>query len=185
MRTVYTDVQGRHRALGSRSDHAGATWRVRVAQAPARRPYAALVLPSCRASPRCSGPTAKSSCTTWPRCPHSIVAIENGARHRPPVGRRPHRPDAAHPAQRRRRPTTCASTSPRARARSSSRSPSRCATPTATPFGLLGVNLDISEIVQAQRTLAALTAVGRLGGEAVARDARRSSPATSARSSPA
>ncbi len=33
-------------------------------------------------------------------------------------------------------------------------------------FGLLGLNLDISEIVQAQRTLATMTAVGRLGGEA-------------------
>ena len=35
------------------------------------------------------------------------------------------------------------------------------------PIGVLGINLDISEIVRAQRTLAALTAVGRLGGEAL------------------
>jgi predicted transcriptional regulator YheO len=35
------------------------------------------------------------------------------------------------------------------------------------PLGLLGLNVDISEIVQAQRALANLTAVGRLGGEAV------------------
>jgi len=34
------------------------------------------------------------------------------------------------------------------------------------PVGVLGINLDISEIVHAQRTLAAFTAVGRLGGEA-------------------
>jgi len=35
------------------------------------------------------------------------------------------------------------------------------------PFGLLGLNFDISEIVQAQRTLANVTAVGRLGSSAV------------------
>ena len=35
------------------------------------------------------------------------------------------------------------------------------------PFGLLGLNFDISEIAQAQRALAHITAVGRLGGEAV------------------
>jgi predicted transcriptional regulator YheO len=34
------------------------------------------------------------------------------------------------------------------------------------PIGVLGINLDISEIVQAQRTLSALTAVARLGGAA-------------------
>jgi predicted transcriptional regulator YheO len=34
------------------------------------------------------------------------------------------------------------------------------------PYGLLGLNHDISEVVQAQRTLANFTAVGRLGGEA-------------------
>jgi predicted transcriptional regulator YheO len=33
-------------------------------------------------------------------------------------------------------------------------------------YGILGLNVDISELVQAQRTLANLTAVGRLGGEA-------------------
>jgi predicted transcriptional regulator YheO len=32
------------------------------------------------------------------------------------------------------------------------------------PYGLLGINHDISEVVQAQRTLANFTAVGRLGG---------------------
>ena len=36
------------------------------------------------------------------------------------------------------------------------------------PYGLLGLNVDISELVQAQRTLANLTAVGRPGGEATA-----------------
>jgi predicted transcriptional regulator YheO len=35
-----------------------------------------------------------------------------------------------------------------------------------TPYGLLGVNHDISEMVQAQRTLASFTAVGRLGSGA-------------------
>ncbi len=35
------------------------------------------------------------------------------------------------------------------------------------PIGVLGVNLDVSEIVHAQRALAALVAGGRLGGEAV------------------
>jgi predicted transcriptional regulator YheO len=35
-----------------------------------------------------------------------------------------------------------------------------------TPYGLLGVNHDISEIAQAQRTLANFTAVGRLGSGA-------------------
>ena len=34
------------------------------------------------------------------------------------------------------------------------------------PYGLLGLNFDISEIVQAQRTLANIAAVGRLGGGA-------------------
>jgi predicted transcriptional regulator YheO len=34
------------------------------------------------------------------------------------------------------------------------------------PFGLLGLNFDMSEILQAQRTLANLTAVGRLGNGA-------------------
>jgi predicted transcriptional regulator YheO len=34
------------------------------------------------------------------------------------------------------------------------------------PYGLLGLNFDISEIVQAQRTLANITAVGRLGSVA-------------------
>ena len=34
-------------------------------------------------------------------------------------------------------------------------------------FAILGVNLDVSQVVQAQRVLANLTAVGRLGGEAV------------------
>jgi predicted transcriptional regulator YheO len=34
------------------------------------------------------------------------------------------------------------------------------------PIGVLGVNFDISEIVQVQRTLSVLTAVGRLGGAA-------------------
>jgi predicted transcriptional regulator YheO len=34
------------------------------------------------------------------------------------------------------------------------------------PYGLLGLNHDISEMVQAQRALANFTAVGRLGGEA-------------------
>jgi len=35
------------------------------------------------------------------------------------------------------------------------------------PFGLLGLNFDISEIVQAQRALANVTSVGRLGSSAV------------------
>jgi predicted transcriptional regulator YheO len=35
-----------------------------------------------------------------------------------------------------------------------------------TPIGILGVNFDVSEMVQVQRALATLTAVGRLGGEA-------------------
>ena len=35
------------------------------------------------------------------------------------------------------------------------------------PIGVLGVNFDISELVHAQRTLSALTAVGRLGSEAL------------------
>ena len=35
------------------------------------------------------------------------------------------------------------------------------------PFGLLGLNFDISDVVQAQRTLANFTAVGRLGSGAV------------------
>lgn len=35
------------------------------------------------------------------------------------------------------------------------------------PIGVLGVNFDISEMVHVQRTLSALTAVGRLGSEAV------------------
>ena len=52
------------------------------------------------------------------------------------------------------------------------------------PYGLLGINHDISEVVQAQRTLANFTAVGRLGGGAPPRRAR-SSPATSATWSPA
>jgi predicted transcriptional regulator YheO len=34
-------------------------------------------------------------------------------------------------------------------------------------FGLLGLNFDVSELVHAQRTLANLAAVGRLGGDAV------------------
>ena len=34
------------------------------------------------------------------------------------------------------------------------------------PYGLLGLNYDISEVVQAQRTLANFTAVGRLGSGA-------------------
>ena len=34
------------------------------------------------------------------------------------------------------------------------------------PYGLLGLNHDISEVVQAQRTLANFTSVGRLGSEA-------------------
>jgi predicted transcriptional regulator YheO len=34
------------------------------------------------------------------------------------------------------------------------------------PYGLLGLNFDISEIVQAQRTLANITALGRLGSSA-------------------
>ena len=34
-------------------------------------------------------------------------------------------------------------------------------------FAILGVNLDISEIVQVQRILSGLTAIGRLGGEAI------------------
>ena len=52
------------------------------------------------------------------------------------------------------------------------------------PIGVLGVNLDISEIVHAQRTLAALTAVGRLGGGRSPRP-RSCSAATSATSLPA
>ena len=35
-------------------------------------------------------------------------------------------------------------------------------TRTAKPYGILGLNIDISELVQAQRALANLTAVGRL-----------------------
>jgi predicted transcriptional regulator YheO len=35
-----------------------------------------------------------------------------------------------------------------------------------TPYGLLGLNHDVSEVVQAQHTLANFTAVGRLGGGA-------------------
>ena len=38
--------------------------------------------------------------------------------------------------------------------------------PDGQPYGLLGLNFDISEIVQAQRTLATITAVSRLGGDA-------------------
>ena len=37
-------------------------------------------------------------------------------------------------------------------------------TRTASLYGLLGLNYDISEVVQAQRALAAFTAVGSLGG---------------------
>ena len=45
-------------------------------------------------------------------------------------------------------------------------------------FGLLGLNYDVSEVVQAQRVLADFTAIGRLGGGAPSWG--RSSPATSA-----
>jgi predicted transcriptional regulator YheO len=37
-------------------------------------------------------------------------------------------------------------------------------------YGILGLNVDVSELVQAQRTLANLTAVGRLGSEAATED---------------
>lgn len=37
----------------------------------------------------------------------------------------------------------------------------------AQPIGILGVNFDVSEMVQVQRALATLTALGRLGSEAV------------------
>ena len=53
------------------------------------------------------------------------------------------------------------------------------------PYGLLGLNHDITEVVQAQRTLANFTAVGRLGERSGARSRVRSSPATSATWSPA
>lgn len=36
-----------------------------------------------------------------------------------------------------------------------------------SPIGILGVNFDITEVVRVQRTLSALTAVGRLGNEAL------------------
>ncbi len=98
--------------------------------------------------------------------PHSIVAIENGH----VTGRRPG--DA--PTDQMLRSLRNADDTPDVRLYVSS-SEGRVLKSLAVtlrdgdghPIGVLGVNLDVSEIVHAQRTLAALAAVGRLGGEAL------------------
>jgi len=98
--------------------------------------------------------------------PHSIVAIENGH----VTGRRPG--DA--PTDQMLRSLRNADDTPDVRLYVSS-SEGRVLKSLAVtlrdgdghPIGVLGLNLDVSEIVHAQRTLAALAAVGRLGGEAL------------------
>lgn len=98
--------------------------------------------------------------------PHSIVAIENGQ----VTGRRPG--DA--PTDQMLRSLRNADETPDVRLYVSSTEGRVLKSLAVTlrdadghPIGVLGVNFDISEIVHAQRTLAALAAVGRLGGEAV------------------
>ena len=122
--------------------------------------------PSSAVWPRCSAPTARSCCTTSRRLPHSIVAIENGAVTGRTVG------DV--PTDRMLRTLRNADETQDVRLYVSSHDGKILKSLAVTlrdedgePFGLLGLNHDISEVVQAQRALANLTAVGRLGGDAV------------------
>ena len=99
------------------------------------------------------------------RLPHSIVAIENGAVTGRTVG------DA--PTDRMLRNLRNADEANDVRLYVTSHDGKLLKSLAVTlrdedgrPLGLLGLNMDISEIVQAQRALANLTAVGRRGGEA-------------------
>jgi predicted transcriptional regulator YheO len=99
------------------------------------------------------------------RLPHSIVAIENGAVTGRTVG------DV--PTDRMLRNLRHADEANDVRLYLTSRDGKILKSLAVTlrdedgrPLGLLGLNMDISEIVQAQRALANLTAVGRLAGEA-------------------
>ena len=100
------------------------------------------------------------------RLPHSIVAIENGAVTGRAVG--------DPPTDRMLRNLRNADETDDVRLYLTSRDGKILKSLAVTlrdedgrPLGLLGLNVDISAIIQAQRALANLTAVGRLGGEAV------------------
>ena len=100
------------------------------------------------------------------RLPHSVVAIENGAVTGRAVG--------DPPTDRMLRNLRDADEANDVRLYLTSRDGKILKSLAVTlrdedgrPLGLLGLNVDISAIVQAQRALANLTALGRLGGEAV------------------
>jgi predicted transcriptional regulator YheO len=100
------------------------------------------------------------------RVPHSIVAIENGA----VTGRKVGDP----PTDRMLRTLRNADETQDVRLYLTSRDGKLLKSLAVTlrdedgaPFGLLGLNVDVSELVQAQRVLSQLTAVGRAGAEAV------------------
>jgi predicted transcriptional regulator YheO len=99
------------------------------------------------------------------RLPHSIIAIENGSVSGRTIG------DV--PTDRMLRNLRSADESQDVRLYVSSHEGKTLKSLAVTlrdedgePYGLLGLNYDISEVVQAQRALASFTAVARLGGAA-------------------
>ena len=125
------------------------------------------LLPIVRGLAEMFGPDCEVVLHDVRRLPHSIVAIENGAVSGRTVG------DV--PTDRMLRNLRSADETQDVRLYISSHDGKILKSLAVTlrdddgePYGLLGLNFDISEVVQAQRTLANLTAVARLGSGAAA-----------------
>jgi predicted transcriptional regulator YheO len=123
------------------------------------------LLPVVRGLAEMFGPECEVVLHDVARLPHSIVAIENGSVTGRSVG------DV--PTDRMLRSLRNADESRDVRLYISSHEGKILKSLAVTlrdedgrPYGLLGVNHDVSEMVQAQRVLSGLTAVGRLGGGA-------------------
>ena len=129
-------------------------------------PRLRALLPVVRGLAELFGPDCEVVLHDVARLPHSIVAIENGAVTGRTMG------DA--PTDRMLRSLRNADATNDVRMYVTSHDGKLLKSLAVTlrdedgrPLGLLGLNVDISALVQAQRALANLTAVGRLGGETV------------------
>jgi predicted transcriptional regulator YheO len=123
------------------------------------------LLPVVRGLAEMFGPDCEVVLHDLRRLPHSIVAIENGAVSGRTVG------DVPTDRMLRNLRTTDETQDVRLYISSHDGKILKSLAVTlrdedGAPYGLLGLNYDISEVVQAQRTLANFTAVGRLGSGA-------------------
>jgi predicted transcriptional regulator YheO len=111
------------------------------------------------------GPSCEVVLHDIARVPQSIVAIENGA----VTGRKPGDPPTDRMLRSLRNPAETGDVRLYLSSRDGKILKSLAVTlrgEDGTPFGLLGLNVDVSELVQAQRVLSRLTAVGAADADA-------------------